>query len=53
MLPGGTGLDRDPSIVARTLGGNLGSHFVAFFAMKPTNPEKAEHDESWVYRRDF
>ena len=30
-----------------------GSHFLAFFALTLISPEKAERDESWVYRRDF
>jgi hypothetical protein len=50
---GRTGPDGNPSIVARTLGCSLGSHFVAFFALALISPDEAEHDESWVYRRDF
>jgi hypothetical protein len=50
---GRTGPDGNPSIVARTLGCNLGSHFVAFFALTPTNPEKAEHDEIRIHKREF
>jgi hypothetical protein len=50
---GRTGLDGDPFYCRSDFGCSLGSHFLAFFALTLISPEKAERDESWVYRRDF